>query len=127
MADVTLLEDDDLEVLDDDFEIVEVDDGFVVVIKLEGDSVLLLDETDVFKVAELDERVDDFDVAELEDDFKVFAVLDEVNEVVEVVELNEGVDDLVEEVLDKLDDDFNVVEPGSVEDEDNCELDLVPG
>lgn len=101
---------DDLEVLvalvtDGDFEIVRVEDGFVLVVNLEGESVLLLDGMDVFDVAELEERVDDFDVAEL----------DKCDDEIEVVP-----------VLDELDDDFNVVEPERVEDEDSCELDLVP-
>lgn len=91
------LEDDDLAVLvlivvDGDFEVVEVDNGFVLVVKLEGVNVLLLEEAD---------------------------------EGFEEVELNVPVDDLVEAELDTLND-FNVVEPDRVEDEDNCELDFVP-
>lgn len=94
----TLDEDDDLEILvvlvaEGDFEVVEVDNGFVLVVKLEGEIVLLLDETD--------------------GDF-------------EIVELNELVDDLVEEELETLDDDFKVIEPDGVDGEDNCVLDFVP-
>lgn len=94
----TLDEDDDLEILvvlvaEGDFEVVEVDNGFVLVVKLEGEIVLLLDETD--------------------GDF-------------EIVELNGLVDDLVEEELETLDDDFKVIEPDGVDGEDNCVLDFVP-
>lgn len=53
-------------------------------------------------------------------------MLDEANEDLEIEELNELVDDLVEGDIDTLDEDFNVVEPDKVEDEESCELDFVP-
>lgn len=71
------LEEDDLErlvviVVDGDFEVVEVDNGFVLVVKLDGVKVLLLDEADEsFEEEELNDPVNDLVEAELDtlDDF----------------------------------------------------------
>lgn len=85
----TLDEDGDLEVLfalviDCDLEIVEVDDGLRLVVRLEEEIVLLFDEMDAFEETHLDRP---------DNDFEVVTVLGEADGCFEVLELNERVDE----------------------------------
>lgn len=103
-------------VIDCDIEVVEVDDDFLLVVKLEEEIVLLLDVTDVFEATDLDRP---------DNDFEAVTLLGEADGCFEVLKLNEPVDDLVKEELETPDDDIKLVEPDKMEDEGNCEQVLV--